>query len=73
MSLPIPRSGRYSEWRQRFLDCTVEELSAAIQDCLDYAERMDQIGEGLRAMCYRDVWPKLIRKRIGELSQEQAA
>ena len=73
MSLPIPKSGRYSEWRQRFLDCTVEELSAAIQDCLDYAKRMDEIGEFMRAMCYREVWPKLIRERMAELSQGQAA
>ena len=51
------------------MDCTVEELSVAIQDCLDYAKRMDEIDEGMRAMCYREVWPKLIRERIAELSQ----
>ena len=73
MSLPIPRVGLYSVWRQQFLDCTVEELSAAIQDCLDYADQQDEIGDHLRAMCYRDVWPKLIRERIAELSQKQAA
>ncbi len=73
MNLPIPKSGPYSEWRQRFLACNVQELTAALQDCLDYVERMESIGEYLSAMCYRDVWPKFIRQRIDELSQGQAA
>ena len=73
MRLSIPRVGPYSEWRQRFLACSVQELTAALQDCLDYAGKAEQATDFMRAMCYRDVWPKLLRERIAELSQGRAA